>query len=276
MTLKEFHKHAMAFSPTPPMPVVFVGHGTPMNAIENNEFVKMWADLGKELPKPQAILCISAHWETRGTFVTAMENPKTIHDFYGFPRELYAQQYPANGYVELADTIREGVQSTIISNDYEWGLDHGSWSVLKHIYPLADIPVVQLSIDHYKGMQYHYDLGRELAFLRRKGVLIIGSGNMIHNLRMVQVEGNDFNVEYGYEWAFELNDLFKNKILAKDHSQLIDYKNVHSSINMAIPTPEHYVPLLYTLAMQEGDEPIRIFNDKVIAGSLSMTSLVIG
>ena len=276
MTLKEFHKHAMAFSTTPPMPVVFVGHGTPMNAIENNEFVKMWADLGKELPKPQAILCISAHWETRGTFVTAMENPKTIHDFYGFPRELYAQQYPANGYVELADTIREGVQSTIISNDYEWGLDHGSWSVLKHIYPLADIPVVQLSIDHYKGMQYHYDLGRELAFLRRRGVLIIGSGNMIHNLRMVQVEGDDFNVEYGYEWAFELNDLFKNKILAKDHSQLIDYKNVHSSINMAIPTPEHYVPLLYTLAMQEGDEPIRIFNDKVIAGSLSMTSLVIG
>lgn len=276
MTLKEFHNQAIAFGANPLMPVVFVGHGTPMNAIENNEFVDMWTDLGKNLPKPRAILCISAHWETRGTFVTAMENPKTIHDFYGFPRELYAQQYPARGSEKLVNAVREQVKDVAVGNDYEWGLDHGSWSVLKHIYPEADIPVVQLSIDHFRDMRYHYDLGRELAFLRRKGVLIIGSGNMIHNLRMIKLEGEDFNSEYGYDWAFELNDIFKTKILQKDHASLIDYTNINHSVSLAVPTAEHYIPMLYTLAMQQGDEPIRIFNDKVIAGSLSMTSLVIG
>ncbi|MBK5721947.1 4,5-DOPA dioxygenase extradiol [Dysgonomonas sp. Marseille-P4677] len=276
MTLKEFHKQAMTFAATAPMPVLFVGHGTPMNAIENNEFVGMWTNLGHDLPRPHAILCISAHWETRGTFVTAMETPKTIHDFYGFPRELYTQQYAAKGSVELAGLVREQIKDVVINEDYEWGLDHGTWSVLKHVYPQADIPVIQLSIDHFKGMRYHYELGRELAFLRRKGVLIIGSGNMIHNLRMIQLAGDDFNAEHGYEWAFELNDLLKNKILNKDHSSLIDYNTMHNSIRFAIPTPEHYIPLLYALAMQEGDEPVRFFNDKVIAGSLSMTSLIVG
>lgn len=276
MTLKDLHKRAMQFHDTPLMPVVFVGHGTPMNAVEDNEFVQAWGRLGQNLPQPQAILCISAHWETRGTFVTAMNEPKTIHDFYGFPRELFAQQYPAPGSKELAQLVREQINDVAIGEDYEWGLDHGSWSVLKHIYPLADIPVVQMSIDHFKGMQYHYDLGRELAFLRRKGVLVIGSGNMIHNLRMVRVEGDDFNTEYGYDWAFELNDLFKDKILNGDFHSLIDYTRLHDASRQAIPTPEHYIPLLYTLALRERDEPVRIFNDKVIAGSLSMTSLVIG
>ncbi|EGK02670.1 MULTISPECIES: 4,5-DOPA dioxygenase extradiol [Dysgonomonas] len=276
MTLKDLHKRAMQFHDTPLMPVVFVGHGTPMNAVEDNEFVQAWGRLGQNLPQPQAILCISAHWETRGTFVTAMNEPKTIHDFYGFPRELFAQQYPAPGSKELAQLVREQINDVAIGEDYEWGLDHGSWSVLKHIYPLADIPVVQMSIDHFKGMQYHYDLGRELAFLRRKGVLVIGSGNMIHNLRMVRVEGDDFNTEYGYDWAFELNDLFKDKILNGDFHSLIDYTRLHDASRLAIPTPEHYIPLLYTLALRERDEPVRIFNDKVIAGSLSMTSLVIG
>ena len=274
MTLKDLHKRAMQFHDTPLMPVVFVGHGTPMNAVEDNEFVQAWGRLGQNLPQPQAILCISAHWETRGTFVTAMNEPKTIHDFYGFPRELFAQQYPAPGSKELAQLVREQINDVAIGEDYEWGLDHGSWSVLKHIYPLADIPVVQMSIDHFKGMQYHYDLGRELAFLRRKGVLVIGSGNMIHNLRMVRVEGDDFNTEY--DWAFELNDLFKDKILNGDFHSLIDYTRLHDASRLAIPTPEHYIPLLYTLALRERDEPVRIFNDKVIAGSLSMTSLVIG
>lgn len=276
MTLKDLHKRAMQFHDTPLMPVVFVGHGTPMNAVEDNEFVQAWGRLGQNLPQPQAILCISAHWETRGIFVTAMNEPKTIHDFYGFPRELFAQQYPAPGSKELAQLVREQINDVAIGEDYEWGLDHGSWSVLKHIYPLADIPVVQMSIDHFKGMQYHYDLGRELAFLRRKGVLVIGSGNMIHNLRMVRVEGDDFNTEYGYDWAFELNDLFKDKILNGDFHSLIDYTRLHDASRLAIPTPEHYIPLLYTLALRERDEPVRIFNDKVIAGSLSMTSLVIG
>lgn len=275
MVLKDLYKQAMSFSDTPLMPVVFVGHGTPMNSIEDNEFVRAWGKLGADLPHPQAILCISAHWETRGTFVTAMDQPKTIHDFYGFPKELYAEHYLASGSPLLADMIHERVKSTNIKEDYEWGLDHGSWSVLKHVYPQADIPVVQMSIDHFKDAKYHYDLGKELMFLRRKGVLIIGSGNMIHNLRMISVENGDFNAEYGYDWAFELNDLLKEKILDRDYSSLVDYRRLPASL-MAIPTPEHYIPLLYTLSLQEESEVIQIFNDKVIAGSLSMTSIIIG
>lgn len=275
MVLKDLYKQAMSFSDTPLMPVVFVGHGTPMNSIEDNEFVRAWGKLGADLPHPQAILCISAHWETRGTFVTAMDQPKTIHDFYGFPKELYAEHYLASGSPLLADMIHERVKSTNIKEDYEWGLDHGSWSVLKHVYPQADIPVVQMSIDHFKDAKYHYDLGKELMFLRRKGVLIIGSGNMIHNLRMISVENGDFNAEYGYDWAFELNDLLKEKILDRDYSSLVDYRRLPASL-MAIPTPEHYIPLLYTLSLQEESEAIQIFNDKVIAGSLSMTSIIIG
>ncbi|WP_018074808.1 dioxygenase [Dysgonomonas mossii] len=162
MTLKELHKKVMSFDDTPLMPVVFVGHGTPMNAIEDNEFVHEWNRLGSELPRPRAILCVSAHWETRGTFVTAMDMPKTIHDFYGFPRELYNQRYAAPGSEELSAIVKDHVKT--VELDYEWGLDHGSWSVLKHIYPSADIPVVQLSIDHFKGPQYHYELARELFF----------------------------------------------------------------------------------------------------------------
>lgn len=275
MTLKDLHKQAISFIDTPLMPVVFVGHGTPMNSVENNEFVGAWEKLGFDLPQPQAVLCISAHWETKGTFITAIDKPKTIHDFYGFPRELYTEQYPAPGSSVLADMVHQNVKDPDIQKDYEWGLDHGSWSVLKHIYPKADIPVVQMSIDHFKDSKYHYNLGKELMFLRRKGVLIIGSGNMIHNLRMVKVIGEDFNAEYGYDWAFELNEFLKEKILNRDHYSLIDYRRIPASL-MAIPTPEHYIPLLYTLGLQEKDEPIRIFNDKVIAGSLSMTSLIIG
>ncbi|MBS5980285.1 4,5-DOPA dioxygenase extradiol [Dysgonomonas sp. Marseille-Q5470] len=273
MTLKELHKKVMSFDDTPLMPVVFVGHGTPMNAIEDNEFVHEWNRLGSELPKPRAILCISAHWETRGTFVTAMDMPKTIHDFYGFPRELYNQRYAAPGSQDLSAIVKDHVKA--VEFDYEWGLDHGSWSVLKHIYPLADIPVVQLSIDHFKGPEYHYELARELFFLRSKGVLVIGSGNMIHNLRMVKVENGDFNTEYGYDWAFELNDIFKNKIQEENHNALIDFSHLHDSARLAIPTPEHYIPLLYILALQQKGEEVRFFNDKVIAGSLSMTSLII-
>jgi len=273
MKLRELRKQVESYKNTPLMPVVFVGHGTPMNAIEDNEFVREWSKLGAELPRPQAILCISAHWETKGTYVTAMDMPKTIHDFYGFPRELYDQQYPAPGSAEVSSMIKDHI--SIVEQDYEWGLDHGSWSVLKHIYPQADIPVVQLSIDHFKDAQYHYNLARELSFLRTKGVLIVGSGNMIHNLRMIKVEGDDFNAGYGYDWAFELNDIFKNKILNRDHHALTDYSRIHDAARLAIPTPEHYIPLLYILALQKKDEEVRFFNDKVIAGSLSMTSLVI-
>lgn len=276
MLLKDLHKQAMALDDTPLMPVVFVGHGTPMNAIEDNEFVHEWNRLGVDLPRPQAILCISAHWETRGTYITAMEHPKTIHDFYGFPQELYKQQYPAHGSKDLAEVVQKQVRNINVGLDYEWGLDHGSWSVLKHIYPFADIPVVQMSIDHFKDGKYHYDLGKELLFLRRKGILVIGSGNMIHNLKMVKVENGDFNTEYGYDWAFELNDLFKEKILNQEHISLTDYKHISNSAQLAIPTPEHYIPMLYILSLQQKNEHVHIFNDKVIAGSLSMTSLIIG
>jgi len=275
MTLRNLHKQVMSFVDTPLMPVVFVGHGTPMNSIEDNEFVRTWQKLGTDIPQPQAILCISAHWETKGTFVTAMDRPKTIHDFYGFPGELYTQQYPAPGSSLLANMVQQEIRKVNIRDDYEWGLDHGSWSVLKHIYPKADIPVVQMSIDHFKDSKYHYGLGNELMFLRRKGVLIVGSGNMIHNLRMVKVAGEDFNAEFGYDWAFELNNFLKEKILSRDHYSLIDYTHIPASL-MAIPTPEHYIPLLYTLGLQGKDESVRFFNDKVIAGSLSMTSLIIG
>lgn len=261
---------------TPSMPVLFIGHGSPMNAIEDNVFTNQWMRIGKELPLPKAILCISAHWETEGTFVTAMESPRTIHDFSGFPAELYAQQYPAKGLPLLGDMICDEVKGIELENDYNWGLDHGSWSFLKHMYPNMDIPVVELSINHSKNLQYQYNLAKELKFLRRKGVLIVGSGNMVHNLRMLRIRESDFNAEYGYDWALEINRLFKEKILSGDHPSLINYRNLSKEIHLAIPTEEHYIPLLYALGLQTKGEEVKFFNDRVIAGSLSMTSLIIG
>lgn len=258
------------------MPVLFIGHGTPMNAIENNEFSRKWQNLGKTLPRPKAIVCISAHWETADLMVTAMDKPKTIHDFGGFPEELYRQQYPAAGSPALADTVRDSIKGFEIEKDFRWGLDHGSWCFLKHMYPDADIPVVQLSIDYTQDMQYHYDLGRELAFLRRKGVLIAGSGNMIHNLRLARSSEKGFNYEFAYEWAEKLNLIMKEKIMSREHSSLINYQTLSRDANLGIPSEEHYIPLIYTLALQEEGEQVKIFSDKIIAGSLSMTSLVIG
>lgn len=276
MNLKDLHKQLLYLEDTPLMPVIFVGHGTPMNAIEDNEFSQKWHQLGASIPHPQAILCISAHWETRGTYITAMQSPKTIHDFYGFPRELFAQQYPAKGLPELAGDLANNSLPFSIETDYEWGLDHGSWSVLKHFYPKAEIPVLQLSIDYTKPLSYHVELAKELNFLRRKGVLIVGSGNMIHNLRMVTPKNGDFNIEYGYDWAIELNEKFKSRIYDRDINSLTNYKSLDSAVNLAIPSLEHYIPLLYTLALQDKDDQITVFNDKIVAGSLSMTSIIIG
>lgn len=276
MNLKDLHKQLLYLEDTPLMPVIFVGHGTPMNAIEDNEFSQKWHQLGASIPHPQAILCISAHWETRGTYITAMQSPKTIHDFYGFPRELFAQQYPAKGLPELAGDLANNSLPFSIETDYEWGLDHGSWSVLKHFYPKAEIPVLQLSIDYTKPLSYHVELAKELNFLRRKGVLIVGSGNMIHNLRMVTPKNGDFNIEYGYDWAIELNKKFKSRIYDRDINSLTNYKSLDSAVNLAIPSLEHYIPLLYTLALQDKDDQITVFNDKIVAGSLSMTSIIIG
>lgn len=276
MNLKDLHKQLLYLEDTPLMPVIFVGHGTPMNAIEDNEFSCKWHELGASIPHPQAILCVSAHWETRGTYITAMQSPKTIHDFYGFPRELFAQQYPAKGLPELAGDLANNSLPFSIETDYEWGLDHGSWSVLKHFYPKAEIPVLQLSIDYTKPLRYHVELAKELNFLRRKGVLIVGSGNMIHNLRMVTPKNGDFNIEYGYDWAIELNEKFKSRIYDRDINSLTNYKSLDSAVNLAIPSLEHYIPLLYTLALQDKDDQITVFNDKIVAGSLSMTSIIIG
>jgi 4,5-DOPA dioxygenase extradiol len=257
------------------MPVLFVGHGSPMNAIEENEFVTGWHNIAKTLPPPSAIICISAHWETNGTFITAMDNPRTIHDFGGFPRQLYEVQYKAPGSPSLAAGTKSLISSTDTVLDNTWGLDHGAWSVIRHLYPLADVPVIELSLDYHKLPRAHFELARELAPLRRQGVLIIGSGNMVHNLGLVSWERMN-EVGFGFDWAVAANEKMKQFIFKGDFKSLIDYKLQGSEFNMAIPTPDHFLPLLYALALKEEDEPVSLFNDKPVAGSLTMTSVRIG
>lgn len=257
------------------MPVLFIGHGSPMNGIENNEFSGQWEKMGKELEKPKAVLVVSAHWLTNGTHVTAMEHPQTIHDFGGFPQELFDVQYPAPGDVQLANETKELIKSTNVGLNHDWGLDHGAWSVVKRMYPDATIPVLQLSIDYSKPASYHYNLAKELAAMRKKGVLIIGSGNMVHNLRMVAWD--KFNEpNYGYDWAIEMHELFKRKITEGDHEALIGYEKLSKSAKLAVPTPDHYYPLMYVLGLQEKNEEPFFFNDKLVAGSLNMTSVKFG
>ena len=274
MTLNNLKNKAKSHSGAERMPVLFLGHGSPMNAIEDNEFSRGWKEIGKTIPRPTAVLCVSAHWETRGTFVTAMEKPKTIHDFGGFPRELFAVQYPASGSPELANETKNIVSKTKVGLDEEWGLDHGCWSVMKHICPNADVPVIQMSLDYSQAPQYHYELARELASLRGKGVLILGSGNMVHNLGMADWDRLNAT-EYGYDWALEASEKMKKYIMGGDHQSLIDYQSQGRAFQLAIPTPEHFLPLLYALALRENDETVSLFNDKAVAGSLTMTSLKI-
>lgn len=259
------------------MPVLFIGHGSPMNAIEDNEFTERWRRLGQEIPQPKAVLCVSAHWLTRGTFVTAMDRPKTIHDFGGFPKALFDAQYAAPGAPELARQIQTQLTPTAVGLDHDWGLDHGTWSVTRQMYPEANIPVLQLSLDYTKPAAWHYALGQQLAALRKKGVLIIGSGNMVHNLGMIHMPSiTSGNPEYGYDWAIEMNDLFKRKILDGDHQALIQYERLGPGAKLAVPSPDHYFPLLYALALQDKNEAPLIFNDKLMAGSLNMTSVKFG
>jgi 4,5-DOPA dioxygenase extradiol len=267
-------KNMGEISPLKRMPVLFLGHGNPMNGIEENEFVAGFREIGKRIPKPNAVLCVSAHWETKGTFVTAMDNPKTIHDFFGFPEELYEVQYPAPGKPDLAKEIADFINKTVVALDYEWGLDHGCWVVLKRIFPSADVPVIQLSLDYSKPSQFHYDLAKELSVLRQRGVLIVGSGNMVHNLGMLAWDNPD-SVGFGYDWALEAREKMKKYIMNNDYQRLIDYRSQGRAFDLAIPTPEHYLPLLYALAMKKDDEEIFFFNDKAVAGSLTMTSLMI-
>jgi len=260
------------------MPVLFIGHGSPMNGIEHNEFSNYWKQLAKEIPTPKAVLVVSAHWLTKGTKITAMDKPQTIHDFGGFPQELFAVQYPAPGDAALAQETKSIITSTNVELDHDWGLDHGTWTIVRHMYPDATIPVLQLSIDYTRGPQYHYDLVKELSDLRKKGVLIFGSGNMVHNLRMVHMPSrnvDDFNKEYGYDWAVEMNEIFKKTILDGDHQALVNYEKLHAAARLAIPSPDHYYPLLYTLGLQGKTDVPSIFNDKLLAGSLSMTSVKI-
>jgi len=257
------------------LPILFIGHGSPMNAIEDNEFTKRWTQMGKEIPTPKAVVVISAHWLTKGTFVTAMPNPKTIHDFGGFPQALFDVQYPAPGNPELATEIQKLITNPAVELDHDWGLDHGTWSVVKHMYPNADIPVLQLSIDYYKPAAYHYELAKQLLALRKKGVLIIGSGNMVHNLRMVAWDKLK-EPEYGFDWALEMNAIFKDKITNGFHKELMDYENLNKAAKLAIPSPDHYYPLLYILALQTDNDKVEFFNDKAVGGSLTMTSVKIG
>jgi 4,5-DOPA dioxygenase extradiol len=253
-------------------PVLFIGHGSPMNGIEDNEFSLRWQQMAKEIPQPKAVLVVSAHWFTRGTQITAMDHPRTIHDFGGFPKALFEVQYPAPGDPVLAKETASLIHTAPVGLSHEWGLDHGTWTVVRHMYPHADIPVLQLSIDFTKDGAYHYQLARELGALRKKGVLIIGSGNMVHNLRMMSWEMIDGG---GYDWALEMNTRFKELIRDGNHAALIDYEHLGREGQLAIPTPEHYLPLLYVLALQGRHEVPVFFNDKAVGGSMTMTSVIL-
>lgn len=244
-----------------------------MNAIEENQFVAGFRDLAKTLPQPNAILCISAHWFTNGTKVTSMQMPRTIHDFGGFPQALFDVQYPAKGSPELALETKKILEPVAVDLDEHWGLDHGAWSVIKHLYPEANVPVIQLSIDYTKSGQYHFELAQKLQSLRHKGVLIIGSGNIVHNLRLVDFRNFDKD-NYGFDWAIEARETVNNYLLDGNFQPLIDFEKMNKAVQLAIPTPDHYLPL-YTLGLKQESEELSLFNDKLLAGSLSMTSVKI-
>ena len=275
MKLEDFNKLASSRDRPGAMPLLFVGHGSPMNAIEDNVFSRKWIEIGNMLPKPKAILSVSAHWETKGVYVTAMKHPKTIHDFGGFPRELFEVEYPAAGSPQLASETADLLRPVEVLSDQSWGLDHGSWSVLKRIYPQADVPVFQLSLDYTRSSESHYMLAKELSSLREKGVLILGSGNLVHNLRMVAWDKLN-EPGFVYDWALEADAKMKQLILAGNHKALIDYRLQGRAFNLAIPTAEHFLPLLYILGLKKEHEQIEFFNEQAVAGSLTMTSLKIG
>lgn len=255
------------------MPALFIGHGSPMNAIQDNDFSRTLEKLGNKLPRPSAVLVVSAHWMTKGTWVTKMESPKTIHDFYGFPEELFNVQYPAPGSPEVADEVQKIVKGTTIHADtHEWGLDHGTWSVLRHIYPEANIPVLQLSLDMTQSHEYHYKLGQELSKLRERGILIVGSGNIVHNLR--QIKWGEHAVPY--DWALEFDQWSKKKILQRDFKALqADVLNTEAG-KLAVPTMDHYFPLHYVLGLVSSNDEINFEYEEMQNASISMRSLSIG
>jgi 4,5-DOPA dioxygenase extradiol len=255
------------------MPVLFVGHGTPMNAIEDSAFSRGWASVARTLPKPRSIVCVSAHWETAGTQVTAMKRPRTIHDFGGFPPELYRIQYPAPGDPELARRVAELVGARL---DEAWGLDHGCWVALSRMFPDADVPVIQLSLDYEAEPKRHFEIGMRLMALRSEGVLVVASGNIVHNLGLIELRGADFNEPFGFDWALEADRKFRALAEERRYEELFDYRLLGRSARLAVPTPEHYLPMLYALALRGKDEPLAWFNDQPVAGSLTMTSFIVG
>ncbi len=254
------------------MPVVFFGHGSPMNTLARNRYTEAWRRLGASVPRPKAILCVSAHWYTHGTAVTAMERPETIHDFYGFPQALFDVQYPAPGDPALAARVGDLLAAIDVQLDQGWGLDHGAWSVLVHAFPDASIPVVQLSMDGGQPPRFHYDVGRRLAPLRDEGVLVVGSGNVVHNLRAIR-RGADTSP---YDWAVRFNERVRAALAARDHEALIEYEAGGADAALSIPTPEHYLPLLYVAALQAPDEEMSIAVDGIEMGSLGMLTAVTG
>ncbi len=275
MNLNDLTNISALFPTTQKMPVLFLGHGSPMNAIEENQFVQGFRNISRKIPTPSAILCISAHWFTRGTKVTAMDLPPTIHDFGGFPEELFAVQYPAPGSPDLAQEAATLLLPAEVREDHSWGLDHGAWSVIRHLYPDADIPVVQMSIDYTKPPEYHFELAGRLQKLREKGILIIGSGNIVHNLRMIDWQ-NINTVGAGWDWAIEAREKTNNWILDGNFRNLIEYQKHGTALQAAIPSPDHYLPLIYSLGLKNKSDELSLFNDELIGGSLSMTSVKIG
>ncbi|MDU2064163.1 MAG: 4,5-DOPA dioxygenase extradiol [Sporomusaceae bacterium] len=248
------------------MPVLFIGHGSPMNAIDNNKYAKTWSEIGQSLPRPEAILAISAHWYTAGTRITDAKEPKTVYDMYGFPKELYQVQYPAPGSPHFAQ-ITKNLISSPVAIDNSWGLDHGSWSVLHRLYPQADIPVYQLSVDRNASAAKHFQIGQEIRQLREQGVLIFASGNVVHNLSRIA-----WDLETGYDWAESFDHYIKTNIIAKNYQAVIDYSQAGPAANLAFPEPDHFYPLLYALGATGSNDQLSIFNDSCTLGSLSMTS----
>ncbi|MBL8810668.1 MAG: 4,5-DOPA dioxygenase extradiol [Planctomycetaceae bacterium] len=253
------------------MPAFFIGHGSPMNAIEDNAVTRGWKEAMKNVPKPKAILCVSAHWLTKGTWVTAMPKPRTIHDFRGFPKELTEATYPVSGSTEIAQAISSSISEPTVGLDQKWGLDHGAWSILLPVFPNTDVPVLEFSIDYDQPAQWHYELGQKLTGLRKRGVLIIGSGNIVHNLGML----NPRLADKGFDWAIAFDDKLKSLIQKQDHQSIIDYGKLGREATLSVPTPDHYYPLLYSLGLQTKFDRVSLFNEQSVMGSISMTSVKI-
>jgi len=276
MQLEQLRSITDSFAPTELMPVLFIGHGNPMNAILDTAFTQKLVETGAKIlkdSKPTAILVVSAHWLTKGTFVCVNPNPETIHDFSGFPDEFFAVQYPAVGSPEYASKTAELSPEIITTN--EWGLDHGAWSILKHLVPAANIPVFQLSIDYHRPMNYHFELAKQLLTLRRKGVLIIGSGNIVHNLRLSMVNMRN-NSNKPYEWAVEFDEWTKKQLENRDFKSLVNYQQKGTIATLAVPTVDHYVPMLYSIGLANKNEELHQFYEEIDLGGISMRCFQVG